>query len=463
MIEKFAGYGFNKSHSTAYALIAYMTAYLKAHYPVEFMAALLVERHPGPQLQEEGLAGRAHGGLPADGHRGGAARREPLAEPTSPSATARFSSACRRSRAAAAARPRPSTASAGQGAVSEPVRFLRAARSRHGQPHRHRKRSSRPARSTRSARGGRSCSPRSIGRCSPARRPRPTGAAGRKGLFGDDEEDEPAGRRRPICPMCPNGTNATGSPRRRRCSASICRATRWPSTSDALTSYCSHTTAEAAELPHRTEVMLGGMLASIKISHTKNPKPGKPSKYAMFDLEDKDGIMRTIIWPEQFAQYGELVQPDAILVVRGAIDKRPGSEEANLIVNEVIPLDDLEKRYSRGVKIRIDRAAARGKGARTAPRNPPRLPGQLRGATVALPDRRAVGLVQVRRAPRGDQRRDARSRRSTSRAGQLPRVDRTPSVGCSRRKGQRTVAWTLRWLRRRLGSSCRVGGSPTMR
>ena len=41
LIQKFAGYGFNKSHSTAYALIAYMTAYLKAHYPVEFMAALL--------------------------------------------------------------------------------------------------------------------------------------------------------------------------------------------------------------------------------------------------------------------------------------------------------------------------------------------------------------------------------------------------------------------------------------
>jgi DNA polymerase-3 subunit alpha len=37
----FAGYGFNKSHSTAYAIIAYQTAYLKAHYPVEFMASLL--------------------------------------------------------------------------------------------------------------------------------------------------------------------------------------------------------------------------------------------------------------------------------------------------------------------------------------------------------------------------------------------------------------------------------------
>ena len=40
-MEKFAGYGFNKSHSAAYALIAYQTAYLKAHYPVEFLAALL--------------------------------------------------------------------------------------------------------------------------------------------------------------------------------------------------------------------------------------------------------------------------------------------------------------------------------------------------------------------------------------------------------------------------------------
>ncbi len=41
LMEKFAGYGFNKSHSTAYALLAYQTAYLKAHYPVPFMAAVL--------------------------------------------------------------------------------------------------------------------------------------------------------------------------------------------------------------------------------------------------------------------------------------------------------------------------------------------------------------------------------------------------------------------------------------
>ena len=41
LIEKFAGYGFNKSHSTAYALLAFKTAYLKTYHPTEFMAALL--------------------------------------------------------------------------------------------------------------------------------------------------------------------------------------------------------------------------------------------------------------------------------------------------------------------------------------------------------------------------------------------------------------------------------------
>jgi DNA polymerase-3 subunit alpha len=41
LMEKFAGYGFNRSHATAYAVVAYQTAYFKANHPVEFMAALL--------------------------------------------------------------------------------------------------------------------------------------------------------------------------------------------------------------------------------------------------------------------------------------------------------------------------------------------------------------------------------------------------------------------------------------
>jgi DNA polymerase-3 subunit alpha len=47
LIERFAGYGFNKAHSTCYAMIAYQTAYLKTHWPVEFMAALLTAESAG--------------------------------------------------------------------------------------------------------------------------------------------------------------------------------------------------------------------------------------------------------------------------------------------------------------------------------------------------------------------------------------------------------------------------------
>jgi DNA polymerase-3 subunit alpha len=48
-MEKFSGYGFNKSHSAAYSLLAYQTAYLKTHYPVEFMAALLTSETSKPE------------------------------------------------------------------------------------------------------------------------------------------------------------------------------------------------------------------------------------------------------------------------------------------------------------------------------------------------------------------------------------------------------------------------------
>ena len=48
-MAQFAGYGFNKSHSAAYALLAYHTAWLKTHYPVEFMAALLTSETSKPE------------------------------------------------------------------------------------------------------------------------------------------------------------------------------------------------------------------------------------------------------------------------------------------------------------------------------------------------------------------------------------------------------------------------------
>jgi DNA polymerase III subunit alpha len=76
----------------------------------------------------------------------------------------------------------------------------------------------------------------------------------------------------------------------------------------------------------------------------------------MFDFEDAEGMIRSICWPDLFATCEPLVKPDNIVVIRGAVDKRPGSEEANLIVNEIIPLDELSGRFTRGMQIRVDEA-----------------------------------------------------------------------------------------------------------
>ena len=102
------------------------------------------------------------------------------------------------------------------------------------------------------------------------------------------------------------------------------------------------------------ETVAEALLAAIKFSHTKKPRPGSTAtKYAMFDLEDTAGIMRCILWPEDFAKCGDLVVPDALVAIRGTIDKRPGSEEANLICNELIPVAALEQRYTRGIRLSV--------------------------------------------------------------------------------------------------------------
>ena len=124
-----------------------------------------------------------------------------------------------------------------------------------------------------------------------------------------------------------------------------------------LSRYCHHTTADVHDLPDRQEVTLGGILSAVIHRHVKSPRPGAPTKFASFDLEDKQGIVRCNLWPDSYVEYGSLVQSDAILVVRGQLDRRGGGDEPNLSVTELIPLDQLESRYTTGLVIRVDEPA----------------------------------------------------------------------------------------------------------
>jgi DNA polymerase III subunit alpha len=177
--------------------------------------------------------------------------------------------------------------------------------------------------------------------------------AGQKGLFDDDsaEPASAAGQSLVSVPDWPDKQRATNE---KEVLGFYLTSHPLEEHRNLLATHCSHTTTGIVGLPQRTEVTLGGMLSAIKYSNTKNPREGSThTRYAMFDLEDLEGIIRCIVWPEQFASFGDLVKADAILAVRGAVDRRPGSDEANIIVNELLPLDELNRRGTKGILIRV--------------------------------------------------------------------------------------------------------------
>lgn len=354
MIEKFAGYGFNKSHSTAYALIAYQTAYLKAHYPVEFMAALLSGDIPGRNFKsKDSLVEHLE-----DCKRMGVE----VIPPDVNSSDADFTVVNGRI---------PFGLSAIKACGSGAADAIVAAR-KLGGPFRSlfdfcervdpQACNRATIESLVKAGAFDSLGAKRAQLMAAIERAIQSGAAaaadrrsGQRGLFGEEEETTSAAST--ALPNVPEFTEKERLAMEKEVLGFYLTSHPLAEYESILRTYCSHTSVQLAKLEHRTEVLLGGMLAAIKFSHTKNPRPGSTNtKYAMWDLEDLDGIMRCIIWPEQFAEFGEQVKPDAILAIKGAVDRRPGAEEVNLIVNELIPIADLPARYTSGISIRVREA-----------------------------------------------------------------------------------------------------------
>ncbi len=353
MIEKFAGYGFNKSHSTAYALIAYQTAYLKAHYPVEFMASLLACDIPGRNFKSKDALvehledcrrmeidvvppnvnisdadfkvadGRIHFGLSAIKACGSGAAEAIAAERSREGTFGSLFDFCERIDAQSCNRATIESlikAGAFDTLGGHRAQFMAVL--------------DRALQSGASAAADR--------------------RSGQKGLFDalDEEAEEKAAA--VDLPKIPPFEEKELLKLEREVLGYYLTSHPLAEHETILRTYCSHNSQSMAKLSHRDEVNLGGMLSAIKFSHTKNARPGSVhTKYAMWDLEDLDGIMRCILWPEQFAEFGHLVQSDAILGLVGKVDRRPGAEEVNLIVDKLMPLEEMSKQFSSGMVIRV--------------------------------------------------------------------------------------------------------------
>ncbi len=353
MIEKFAGYGFNKSHSTAYALIAYMTAYLKSHYSVEFMAALLSCDISGRNFKNKDSLVE---------HLEDCVRMEiDVVPPNVNTSDFDFTVVDRKIHFGLSAIKSCGT-SAAEGISAERNRggpysslFDFCERIDSQVCNRSSIESLIKAGAFDTLGGHRAQYMAALDRAlqsgAAAAKDRRSGQKGLFEAFEEEDEEDTAAFDLPNVPPFEEkeilklekevlGYYLTSHP-----------LAEFETT---LRTYCTHTSQSMAKLKHREEVVLGGMLSAIKMSHTKNPRAGTVNtKYAMWDLEDLDGIMRCILWPEQFAEVGHLVQSEAILGVVGKVDRRPGAEEVNLIVDKLLPMEELAKQFSSGMVVRV--------------------------------------------------------------------------------------------------------------
>ena len=347
MIEKFAGYGFNKSHSTAYAAIAYQTAYLKAHYPVEFMAALLscgmedtdriaehvddCRRMKIPVLPPDVNVSQVEFGVLEDKISFGMAAIKGVGA----QAVACISSErqtggpfvdifdlCER------VDPRQLT----KGVLET---LIKAGALDQLGPHRaqHLAAVERAFQSALSK-----------------HRDRQTG---QKNLFGGDEPVI-AGQAPPSSlPDVPELTHSQQLALEKEALGLYLTSHPLSEFSNELQLFSTHFSADLATLADKTDVRLGGMISSIKRTNTKKPSRNGHTRYANFDFEDEKGIMRCIMWPEDFARLGEQVQPETICFIEGRVDRR--GREPNLIVNNLITLDEAKKKYTDQLAIKLQR------------------------------------------------------------------------------------------------------------
>jgi DNA polymerase-3 subunit alpha len=353
LIERFAGYGFNKSHSTRYAFVAYQTAYLKAHWPVEFMAALLTYEMDStdkiveyiaecqtmgievlaPDINESGVdftplykdgdeqrKGVIRFGLAAVKGVGGRAVEQIIEARRK---IGRFKSLfhfCENVDLRAVNKQVLE-------ALIKAGAFDRLGGNRHQMM---------------------------VG----LERAMETGASlqsdkvkGQMNFFGqmsgqiDYAEDH---KRLPDVAPWPEpqmlafekqvlGFYVTSNPLSHH--------------AEEIADYSSMNTAQLAQSSGEKQVVIGGMVTRIRHNITKNGR-NAGAKMAVFVLEDLQGTAEVVLFPDTLNQFGSLLVPDTVVFVRGKTDYR--REKPNIIASELIPLERAREKLARGVRIRLD-------------------------------------------------------------------------------------------------------------
>jgi DNA polymerase-3 subunit alpha len=361
LIVHFGGYGFNKSHSTAYALVAFQTAYLKAHYPTEFMAAVLSSEMDGaerdkffvehiddcrrmgidvllPNINEGhtdfrvASEGKVHFGLGAIKGVGFKAvdaivKARELNGPFL-SLDDFFE--------------RVSAKEVGAGCAET---LIRAGAFDCLDP-----------RKPNLLRNQLLCVlPRSIqaGQAKQEDRRR-----GQRGLFDEVETSGKNGHSNGngtaagamYLPDVAEMSDAELLAEEKKALGFYMSSHPLARHAELLQALASHKVADLANLPEKTEVILGGIIANVQARNVQKSRSGL-TRMAKLTFEDLSGTTPAMLWPEEFAKMGDLVKNDVIGWIKGTLDRR--RDPAELVVSRIIPLDQGPSELTRGVIVRL--------------------------------------------------------------------------------------------------------------
>ena len=347
LIENFAGYGFNKAHASAYAFVAYRTAYLKAHYPTEFMAACiscemgdtdkvveLMEDCSGfgidvlpPDINESGLDftvvrdGVIRFGLGAVKNVGSAAAESIIAEREKNGDYKSIFDLCERVDPGSVTRGCIEALMKGgcfdelPGRRAQQLAVLETA----------------------------------VKAGARARRDR---QMGQKGLFGNQKEEDPEKRVMENLPDVPPLSV-------RELASQEAEALGLYVRHDPLEEYRPRlqrlTSAVSTGLESRDDgepVVVGGLVENIEKRRLKDNRPWAIVK--VLDLED---TLECLLWPEAYEEYGEMLESGDVLLFSGNISHRRGT---SVIVEEVMGLKNAARRLVKGVFVEVPCEAAEG-------------------------------------------------------------------------------------------------------
>ena len=397
LIEFFGGYGFNKSHTTAYALVAFQTAYLKAHYPTEFMAALLSSEMDGAEREKyfvehiedcrkmgiEVLAPNINEGetgfrVAEEGkiHFGLAAIKGVGLKAVEAIAEARKTGG-----------PysglddlfeRVSLSTVGQACVEALIKAgafdsLGARRSQWLAV------LSRAAQAGQALQEDRKRGQRSLFESfAPAKLPldkHGNGSGKSAGVLNLPDIAELGDVERLAEEKKVLGFYMSSHPLTRH--------------SSMLQTLSTHRVADLGAVGEKFEVTLGGMITGIQLKNVQKSRSGL-TRMAKLTFEDLTGSVPAMLWPEEFAKFEPLVKSDMIGFVKGTLDRR--RDPAELVITKIIPLERGPAELSKGVVVTLHKGITGDKHLETLLRQVRVRPGNL---DVYL---EILGLSGVRRA-----------------------------------------------------------------